>query len=514
MRAVVAVVAGAGLYILALPPYDYAVLGWVALVPLLLVVRDRAPAPAFALGLLYGFVFGWGVTGWSLQAVSRYFAVPTPVALAGLCIFYVVIFVPAFGLFGAGASMLLRADGGWRVWIAVPALWAFAELVRDRLVAQPWGLLAYSQHSQIGLIQIASLTGVYGVSFLIGLGNVAVAEAIVRLRERRPARIIGSALLGPTALVSLVWVAGGAAAHRENAASGGGRSVAIVQTNIAPAFDWTRTFADRLLMAHVAATDRLPSPEGPALIVWPENAVAAYPESDPMLAARLGDLARRHRADLLFGAPRYEDGHTYNSIRLITAEGHYGGHYDKRHLVLFAEGDGLPGRPSSEEASDNPRAFTPGSTAGVLRSFVPLGLSICHEVVYPSIIADTVRAGAQLLVNVSNDGWLDAGTGVASRQHFAMATFRAVETGRYLVRAATTGISGVIDPHGRVVAKIEPNTSGVLSAVVVGEQRLTPYVRYGDLFAYLCGLIASAGLLTLSPARALYWRLTAASVQS
>jgi apolipoprotein N-acyltransferase len=226
--------------------------------------------------------------------------------------------------------------------------------------------------------------------------------------------------------------------------------------------------------------------------------VTEYLETDPMLAARLGDLAKRTGADLLFGAPRYENGRTFNSIRLITHDGRNGGHYDKQHLVLLAERGFLAGPPPAE-ISDSPRRFSAGTDAGVLKSFVPIGVSVCHEIIYPDLVRRAVRGGAELLVNVSNDGWLDGGSGVASGQHFAMAAFRAVEARRYLVRGAITGISGIIDPYGRVEQRLEPHTSGVVFAHVAGRSAMTPYVRFGDAFAFACGIVTLALLALGSP---------------
>jgi apolipoprotein N-acyltransferase len=127
-----------------------------------------------------------------------------------------------------------------------------------------------------------------------------------------------------------------------------------------------------------------------------------------------------------------------------------------------------------------------------------MGVSVCHEVLFPDLAARAVAAGAALLVNVSNDGWLDPATGVASRQHAAMAVFRAVETRRWLARAATTGISAVVDPYGRVVASVPPDTPGLLQARVMPRTDLTPYVRLGDAFAAGCVLVAAAALLRSS----------------
>jgi apolipoprotein N-acyltransferase len=496
---IIAVIFGAGLFALALPPFDHAALAWLTLVPLLVAVRGRTARSGLGYGILYGCAFGWTVTGWSVQAVERYFGFGTPLTVLAMSVFYAVVSAPTFGLFGAGAARLLGAHGRAIRQLAVPALWVAGELLRGRLVAQPWGLLGYTQHGHPGLLQIAAVTGVYGVSFVLAFGNVALLEAIAAPPGRQRLR----ALAIPMALVAAVWTAGAAFAYRGVIGGFAAHPVAIVQTNLAPAYEWTRAHADRQLLSHVQATMRLPKDPSPALIVWPENAITHYLESDTMIAGSLSQLARARHADLLFGAPRYESGRTYNSIRLLRGDGREGSYYDKQHLVLFAE-SGLGADPPADAETESPRSFSAGTRPGVLQSFVPVGVSICHEIVYPELIGDEVRAGAAMLVNVSNDGWLDAGTGAAGRQHFAMAVLRAVETRRYLVRAATTGISGVIDPYGRVIATIAPNTSGVITTSVAGRATLTPYVRLGDTFAFSC-LFAATLALAWRPVRA-FWR--------
>jgi len=129
---------------------------------------------------------------------------------------------------------------------------------------------------------------------------------------------------------------------------------------------------------------------------------------------------------------------------------------------------------------------------------VPLGVSICHEVIYPELIAAEVAAGAELLVNISNDGWLDGDWGIASRQHAAMAAVRAIETRRFLVRAATTGVSAVVDPFGRTVDAADPGTVATVTAAVAGRRGLTPYASLGDAFALAC---AAGAVLALARGR-------------
>src|SRR5204863_6816022 len=319
-----------------------------------------------------------------------------------------------------------------------------------------------------------------------------IAEAVASFCAHRGVRAACAALAGPAAIIGSVWLVGAAYALRGPDGGFAAQPVAIVQTGVAPAFQWTRGYAEQQLLAHIRATDALPE-HGPALIVWPENALTLYLENEPLVARQLARLAVRHRADLLFGGPRYADGHTFNSARLLRASGESGGYYDKQRLVLFAESGPLAA-PPPEATSESPRAFTAGTLPGILPSFVPLGVSICHEILYPELITRAVHAGADVLVNIANDGWLDGGYGVASRQHFAMAVFRAVESRRYLVRAATTGVSGMIDPYGHVEATLGPGEVGVLTAPVAGRGGLTPYVRVGDAFAFACVLAAVGAL--------------------
>jgi apolipoprotein N-acyltransferase len=213
-----------------------------------------------------------------------------------------------------------------------------------------------------------------------------------------------------------------------------------------------------------------------------------------MLAAQLSSLAMRHRTDLIFGGPRSDASLVFNSVRLISSRGLNAGQYDKQRLVLLAEANPFA---SAAPVSESPQEFAVGSTPGVLRGGSwRLGVSICHEILFPDVVSRSVEDGADVLVNVSNDGWLDGGSGVASRQHFAMAVFRAVETRRYLVRAATTGVSGVVDPYGRITKALPPGTGGVLTASVAGRTALTPYVRFGDAFAFFC--LAATAALALS----------------
>jgi apolipoprotein N-acyltransferase len=361
-------------------------------------------------------------------------------------------------------------------------------------MGHPWCLLGYSQHAHVALIQVAALTAVYGVSFLLALVNTAVAEAIAAMWSGRGLAEALRPLTVATAVVATVWVSGALVTRADTAI--GTQLIAIVQSNVSPARVWTRAYTDRQIATHVRMMDESVPASGTALVVWPENSVPRYLEVEPGLAAFLGALAQRHGSDLLFGTPRYQAGQSYNSVQLITGAGRNGGHYDKQRLVVFAEANPLHPAPRGDP-SENPGQFTAGGGPDVLPSFVPLGVSICQELLFPEAAARAARAGAALLVNVANDGWLDPEAGMASRRLFAMAAFRAVETRRYLIRAATTGVSGVFDPYGRIVASLPYGEAGVLFARVDGQTTTTPYARLGDAFAIGCVAVAAA---------ALFWR--------
>lgn len=484
---------GGALYGLAFPPYDLGSCAWLALVPLLRAVRGRRPSSAFVYGALYGYACAAAVSGWLVQALARFFDLSFPLAFVVGSIYALVFWGIAFGLFAAAAAVLLREPSTPLARMALPAVWVSVELLRGRVLGQPWGLLGYTQHAHIGLIQLAGLTGVYGISFLIAFANIAVADALVSLRERRP-RVAVAALALPIVLTLPIWCVGALTSQGGPIGGFAGRAVAIVQTNIEPLREWTRTYTDRQLRAHVAATEAAATKRPLGLVVWPEYAVPRYLEAEPLVAVQLAELAARYHFDLLFGAPRFDSGQSFNSVRLITADGRNGGAYDKQRLVLLAEQRPFGSRPTTR--ADNPVQFTAGGGPGVLRGFVSFGVSICHEILFPELAAAEVAAGAELLVNVSNDGWIDAGRGIAGRQHLAMAAFRAVETRRYLVRAATTGPSAVIDPYGRIIDSLPPRTSGVLTGPIAARTAVTPYVHFGDAFALWCVLIAGLAVMT------------------
>ena len=254
---------------------------------------------------------------------------------------------------------------------------------------------------------------------------------------------------------------------------------------------WQREHYTRTLLKYASVTQRGVSGQPVDLIIWPEFAVGFYLEQEPLLRAQLGALTQRLAAPLLFGAPRrehIEDNTQYfNSAYMVSGGGQLVDVYDKRQLLPFAEYRPFRWMPLlHDHTPQHPREFAPGDNTTVFPlSTAAFGVMICYEATHVHLARQLALAGAQLLVNISNDTWLVQDSKAAAEQHFSMAIFRAVETRRPLVRVATLGISGFIDPTGHVVSA-STTTEGVLLGKVTPLDEVTFYSRWGDWFAAGC----------------------------
>ena len=503
----VLVIVGGILYAVAFPPYNCDLSAWIALVPLLTVAVRATPRGAFAAGFLYGMVFYAVIAAWVVEAVSAYFTSSTVGAVAFgalIGVLYIAIYV---GLVAVAARALLRTRHRLAALFAIPALWVGYELARDRLLTGlPWALLGHTQWQRIELIQVADLGGIYMVSFLVAIVNVGIYFALCGLaRASTPSRLARS--MAPAAvagvLVALALGYGTVAVDRELARPPGRRAVvALAQANLSSAWEWQRADAERSVLAYASLTRGTLVKAHPDLVVWPEYAVTIYPERDTMLMPALASLARDTTGGLLFGAPRLAgdgDGERFfNAAYHLAPDGTLEA-YEKIRLVPFAEYQPAPFTQAFAGEADV--RFSAGQRSTVFSTAIGrLGALICYEVIFPELSTALVRSGAEILVNISNDGWLDrAGLG-ASAQHVAIAVFRAVETRRYLARAASSGISGFVDPLGRTFALLGVGERGVTSAEIEPRSELTVYVRYGDVFAVAC-IVVGVALLALTVRR-------------
>jgi apolipoprotein N-acyltransferase len=466
----------------------------VALAPLLVTAWDAGRAGAFRraflLGWLAGLVYFGGALYWLVGVMTTYGGLDTAVAVPVAFLLYAYL-----SLFPALAAWIVAvACGafGARGLLLAPAAWVTGELGRTYVWSGfPWELLGYSQVHVLPVAQIASLVGVYGLSMLLAFTSGAIAHALVA-RHRR------FVPLGTAALLVATLALWGAARVRDGAMvrSGDPLRVAVVQGNISQDEKWTPSLRGAIMKRYIELS-RAALAENARFVLWPESSLPFFFELDQLGVDPIRRLARDGRAAFLVGSDQIEQvqfvarepgqgprDRYYNAAFLILPDGRTGAVYRKMHLVPFGEYVPLKDllffvAPLVEAVSD----FSPGDKPTTL----PLAghvasTAICYEVVYPRLIAGMVDSGSELLTTITNDAWF--GTSSGPYQHFDQAAMRAIEQGRYLARAANTGISGFVDPYGRVISQ----TNLFEPAVQVAELRLlqgrTVYGRIGDSVAY------------------------------
>lgn len=490
--AALATAASAAVYVLAFPPFGWHPLAWVALAPWLAALRDAGLRERLALGVLWTACSGVGLGYWMPAAVAHYAAQSLLVGWSVL-LFTVLTAVPFYLLFAALYAPLARLPGG--PLLAAAAL-VTAELARSRLLngspiyfgISPGGSLGYSQASALAAVQIASWTGVYGVSFALAAVNAGLAELLDARRRWRGAAVAFA--------VGLCTVLFGLASLRGPDApdAPGGVEIALVQTALDPAARWGEQGAYRTLESHLALTRDLLHERAPAIVFWPEVSVTFFLErEDPYRGAIAGLLAQRD-AELVLGAPRSEstDGPPYrNSVYVLEPDGTIRARYDKQYLLPFMEY--FPsGVDLLRRSFGRVRVFTPGvETAPLATRAGRAGILVCNEAMLPQFAAERVDAGAQYLVNPSNDGWIPHPSFLG--QQLDMAALRAVEQRTYLVRVSDVGPSAIVDPWGRVQGRTEPLARAVLRGRIRPATERSVYGRVGDAFALACVLATALG---------------------
>jgi apolipoprotein N-acyltransferase len=496
---------------LAFPPFDLTLAAWLAPAALILLSRNARWWEASLAGLLHGVGFFALSMPW-VYTVMRVHGGLGPAAAAGvffLLIVYLSLYTAlfAFGVRCAGRGSIARAC------VAAPFLWVATEFVRARVpdLGLPWNLLGYALADSRGLVQIASMTGIYGLSFLIVAFNAALAWA-VHARTRRGWIVTASFAL---AVLVIAFVGGRfvpAATARYTAHL---LQLNLPQTTEIPP-DWNQRNAaamDEIELLSITAAET-----NPGLIVWPE-APAPFALRDPEFAARAARIAAASRSHFLAGvvewkpAPGKWDG-PYNSAVLLDPSGRPIFTYDKIHLVPFGEyvpfarllsfARQLTAEVGGFKAATKPAVGELPDVPGPAEMRMPgpprkFAVLICFEAIFPGETRQFIRNGAELLVNISNDAWL--GSSAGREQHLMMARVRAVENRRWLLRATNNGHTVSVDPYGRIAARLEPDRRGVLAAPYDFRSDRSPYARFGDWLAWLC-LIAGASFVAAAFRRA------------
>jgi len=478
-------VASGALLTVGYQPFALSAAGWIALAPFLIAVDGASGLAAIGLGWLTGSITGLGVAGyWIWRAAIDYFGV-APLSAAAFTLGVIEVFVaPFFALFGL---LAVRCGGGVRRLLLVPAALVSSEYARALLLGNPWELLGHTQRS-LAVLQIASLTGVYGVSFLLALTATALVDA---LRPGRGAR--GRRLLCATVAVGAVTAVLALGAWRlaiVSPAEGEAR-VLLVQGNLSNAQRSPAAVARALQVYLELSKSVRPVPP---LVIWPENAIPIFPEENASLLAPLREWVARTDVTVVAGAPRAGDRAgavaLYNSVYAVSADG-MRSVYDKRHLLPFVERFAL-------RQQDGP--YLPGDVAAAVPlGSVRAGFLVCYEIIFPGAAGTPIASGADLLINLSNDSWFEAGAGPA--QHWELTRWRAVEDAVSVVRATNSGISGAFDPQGRELARLPARTAVAGAVGVPLRSGGSFYARHGDWFALACVATVALGLAPLKRRR-------------
>lgn len=475
-------------------------LGFVALVPLFVAIRKRSPRNVFLLTALTGLVGYSSSLYWLFRALHTYGHLPSVTSVLVLALLMVILSA-YMGL----APMLARIlELRWRgQWLAlVPVCWTAVELSRNFVPCNgfPWGNIAMSQWRFLPMIQIADLTGIYGITFVVVWINAFLAEVVARLRGEEV--LLFRSKIVVTGIVLLLTL--GYGAYRLTTATSLAEMktevlrIGVVQGNIPQEIKWEQSRAVENVNVMRAGTHRLQQ-AAVDLILWPES---AFPWPIPSEATSIDPRALGFDAQAFGPEPRLllgaisdnPDGSYYNSALLFSAQGNVEGRYHKAHLVPF--GEYVPYRKLlffARKLTEPAGNFLEGKGYEPLRAGeASLGPLICYEDVFPEVARRLTAHGAEVLVNLTNDAWY--GVSSAPFQHLAIAVFRAVENRRYLVRATNTGVSAIIAPTGRVEMESGIFEETLLVAPVGLFSEQSVYTRLGDWFPLTCAAYVVVGI--------------------
>ena len=482
------------------PRFDWAPLALFALIPLYFAIHPLSPKKAALQGFTAGIVFYSVALSWVVNTMVDYGHLPLPVAWAVLLL--LVAYLSAYlALFCGLAKYLTRGNPAF-FFLLTPVLWTGLEYLRStpEVLGFSWLSLGYSQYSKPELIQIAEFTGVYGVTALIVLVNSGLFYACHPeiTHHSRFARLRWP-VAGATLTVLLAcWGYGNFTLKQYAEASnqaGAPLKVSLLQGNIKQEMKWDPRHSGEVLQRYFNLAEKAAQAK-PDLIVWPEAATPFYFGIEPEGTTRVLNHVAHTGVPALIGAPsaiRTENAagkrevFYYNSAYFIDATGTPKGRYDKIHLVPF--GEFVPFRKILFFVEKMVMAigdFQRGDAYDVFEvKGQPFGVNICYEIIFPDLVRQPVKNGARFLVNITNDAWF--GRSAASYQHIAIAALRAVENRVPIVRAANTGITGIITADGTIHQPTELFTSAVVTGDIHPRSGgPTFYTSLGDVFSWFC----------------------------
>jgi len=485
------------LLFLAFPNYHLGWFAWIGFVPLLLAIRGKSPWQAFLLCWFCGVIFFLGITPWwikEFQSVSIF--------ATGFGYIYLSLY---FALFGLLLGLILRRIS-LPLLIAAP-VWVVFEYLRSNLsfLAFPWALLGHTQYLNLPFIQMASITGIYGLSFIIMLVNGAIADFIgywIEIRQQREPLNWRNAPIfrGAVVLVIVLTLLVAGYISLPSAPTGKSLSVAVVQGNIPQRIKWDRKYREQIISKYESLTEEAAKSK-PQLIIWPETSTPGLILKDIALLQRMISITRRSQTHFLVGSaeyPKFEKTHekarrSGNTALFFSPEGRVIGQYLKIRLIPF--GEYIP----YEEIIPWPdfivqKKIRNLDLAGTEAALFKVegnwfGTLICWEVLFSDLCRSSVKKGADFLINLTNEAWF--GQTDFPYQMLSSCVFRAVENRINLVRCANTGISCFIDPYGRVTGRVTNGgedifVSGTLTQNILISPPGTFYTCYGDVLVYGC----------------------------
>ena len=479
------------------PPLKTDWLIWVSIIPLLISIEGTSPGAfpqdegtspwvAFKLGILAGLAHFLSLIYWIINVLNIYGGLDifTSIFILLLLCLYLSIYM---GIFSSLVSIFRHSH--IKIFLFA-GIWVSLEYIREFIFTGfPWGLLGYSLYHRLTIAQVADITGVYGLSFIIVAFNVFIFQLIVGFKGIFKNRffISETLILFILACAYIIYGNNCLARYNDKIPEGSGLNIAIIQGNIDQAVKWNTDFQEKTLDKYIDLT-RSSLHTKPDIIIWPETAVPLFFQDKDPLSEELEAFIKECRTNFIFGSPSYKiDRGTvryYNTAWDISPEGEIKGQYNKNHLVPF--GEYVPFQqylPFVHRLVPAAGDFSRGdSTDPLMLGKIPAGILICYEVIFPEIARHQVLKGARLIINITNDAWF--GFTSAPYQHLFMSVFRAIENRRPLLRSANTGISAVIDSRGQVIKHGDLFTEEVITArISTGENTLTFYTRFGDIFA-------------------------------
>ncbi len=481
-----------GLFLtLSFPDTNIAWLAFFALVPLLMSIQSMTPTESFYAGFITGISFFLTLIYWIVPTIHVYGGLHLILAFGGLTLLclYLALYPAIF------AFTLKKLKYGSYMPLLAACIWTGLEYIRTyAFTGFSWGTLGYSQYENLALIQIADFTGVYGVSFLIILVNSSLAILFMSFKKKIAGQYI-IPVIYTTVLVIGVYIYGSQKINNIDSQikKAEKTTISIIQGNIKQNLKWSDEFKIHTIEKYIQLS-KSQIKKNPDLVIWPETALPFYYGFDRVLSNHVNQCVESSKTNFLIGSPAFEldKEHTkfYNRAYLFDRFADITGSYDKNHLVPFGEyvpfGDYLTflGKITAQAGnfSTGNQAFLPlefnNHNLNVTRK---TGVLICFEILFPSISSKFVKNGADILTTITNDAWF--GHSSAAMQHFSIAVFRAVENRRTLARAANTGISGFIDPKGKIIETTSLFKDTAVTRKVPILTNISFYTKHGDLFA-------------------------------